>query len=259
VIRVLPMICILASALALAACGSAQDLTESSAAAAVPAASANAPTPPAQTGTSNGKTYDVTTTSVDGFSPDGLGTWKAMRGQLEGGDPAVVKAFNDASQAVARGQLARALSAAKDGAAWTFEASGQVTFRHPVIAQVISSAVYIGSDSSTEAEAVVIDSRTARPVMLADVFAKESAGLDRLSRQTKILLPRTIGSTSVMLDEPGNAPRRENFANWIPTADGMELHFSPHQFKMNFVQTITVPWAQLTDLLAPRMADIAKS
>jgi hypothetical protein len=237
VIRVLPMICILASALALAACGSAQDLTESSAAAAVPAASANAPTPPAQTGTSNGKTYDVTTTSVDGFSPDGLGTWKAMRGQLEGGDPAVVKAFNDASQAVARGQLARALSAAKDGAAWTFEASGQVTFRHPVIAQVISSAVYIGSDSSTEAEAVVIDSRTARPVMLADVFAKESAGLD----------------------EPGNAPRRENFANWIPTADGMELHFSPHQFKMNFVQTITVPWAQLTDLLAPRMADIAKS
>jgi hypothetical protein len=255
--RALRTICVLAGALAVAACGQGQELSESSAAAAV--ASSPVATTPSQTGVSNDKRYSVTTTSIDGFSPDGLGTWKAMRGQLEGGDPAVVRAFNEASQAVARGQLARAVSAVKEGTAWTFEASGQVTFRGPVIAQVITSAVYLGSESSTEDGTVVVDSRTARSVTLADVFANEAAGLGRLSQQTKVILPKAYGLSAVMMDEPGNAPRRENFANWIPTADGMELHFPAHQFKLGLAQTITVPWAQLTDLLAPRMAVIART
>jgi hypothetical protein len=257
--RVLRTICILAGALALAACGQGQDLSESSAAAAVTEPASTSAQPPPQTGMSNGVRYVVTTASIDGFAPDGLGTWKAMRGQLEGGDPTVVKAFNDASQAVARGQLARAVTGVKEGTAWTFEASGQVSFHRPVIAQVITSAVYIGSESSTEDETVVVDSRTAKPVTLADLFANESAGLSRLSQQTKTLLPKSFGLSGAMMDEPGNAPRRENFANWIPTADGMELHFPQHQFKINIAQTITVPWAQLKDLLAPRMADIVST
>lgn len=251
------MICML-GVLALAGCTQDGEPMESSATAAVSSPSATSEAPP-QTGTSNGVAYGVTPTSVDGFSPDGLGTWKAMRGQLQGGDPAVVRAFNDASAAVVRVQLAHAVAEAKNGTPWSFESSGQVTFRRLVVAQVITSAYYIGAQSETEAGTVVIDSRTARPVTLVDVFANETAGLRKLSEQTKIIMARDNGMTGVMADEPGNAPRRENFANWIPTTDGMELHFPPHQLRMGVPMTVTVPWAQLTTLLSPRMADIAKA
>lgn len=258
-IGVLRTICVLATAFGLTACARADDLTEPLASAAVTTSpETTTEPPPSQFGTSNGVRYGVTTTSIDGFSPDGLGTWKAMRGHLVGGDPAVARAFNDASQTVARRQLSDAFAGAGDGTTpWSFEANGQVTFRQPMIAQVITSAFYLGAHSSTEAGTVVVDGRTARPVAMADVFADERAGLDRLSGQTKAILPKINGWQGVMPDEPGNAPRPENFANWIPTADGMELHFPATQFKVGVAETVTVPWSQLTDLLAPNMADLA--
>jgi hypothetical protein len=248
--------------LGLAACTATKEPAEpsSSAAVAISSVAATANPPPAETGTSNRTSYGVTTTSIDGFSPDGLGTWKASRVQLLGGDSAVTRAFNDASQAVLRGQLARAIAGAREGSTpWMFESNGQVTFRRVVIAQVITSAFYFGAHPSSEAGTVVIDSRTARPVTLADVFRDERAGLKRLSQQTKMILPKVNGWNGVMPDAPGNAPVRENFANWAPTADGMELHFAPNQFGLGLAETIVVPWSQLTDLLAPNMADIAKT
>jgi hypothetical protein len=251
------MIGTLVAALGLASCTVADELAHPAA----PAAAAMSSTPrPSETGVSNARSYVVTTTSIDGYSPDGLGTWMASRVQLAGGDPAVTRAFNDASHAVVRGQLARAVSRAREGTTpWTFESSGQVTFRHVVIAQVITSAFYFGVHPSSEAGAVVIDSRTARPVTLADVFADDRAGLEQLSRQTKIILPKANGWKGVMADEPGNRPTPENFANWAPTADGMELHFAADQFGLGVAETIVVPWSELVPLLAPNMVDIARA
>jgi hypothetical protein len=258
VIRVLRTIGILAGAVGLAACGHPQELAQPAAAMATSAVTTTVAPPPAETGTSNGTSYGVTTTSIDGYSPDGLGTWKATRVQLIGGDPAVARAFNDASQVVVRGQLARAVSGTREGTTpWSFEANGQVTFRSIVIGQVITSALYFGAHPSSEAGTVVIDSRTARPVLIGDVFADERAGLARLSEQTKIIMPKVNGWKGTMPDEPGNAPVRENFDNWVPTPDGMELHFPAQQFGMGIAETITVPWPDLTDLLAPDMANIA--
>ena len=33
-----------------------------------------------------------------------------------------------------------------------------------------------------------------------------------------------------MADLPGAEPRAENFANWLPTATGMEIHLADYQF-----------------------------
>ena len=240
-IRVLRTIGILVSALGLAACAHAPELAEPSPAASASSVTPTTEVPPSQTGMSNGATYGVTTTSIDGYSPDGLGTWKATRVQLLGGDAAVSRAFNDASQAVVRGQLARAVSGAKEGTTpWSFEANGEVTFRSVVVAQVITSALYFGAHPSSEAGTVVIDSRTARPVTIADVFTDERAGLHRLSEQTRVLVPKANGWNGRMPDEPGNAPRRENFTNWVPTAAGMELHFPAQQFGMGLAQTLSL-------------------
>jgi len=211
-------------------------------------------------GYSNGKTYVVNPTSLNGSTPDLRGTWRATRQQLSGGDPAVAEAFNGASHGVVRGQIARALDGVDEGSSpWDFESAGQVTFRDIVIAQVITGTLYWGSKTTSFVGTVVIDTRTAKPVTFAGLFANERAGLERLSKQTKIIVPKANGwAGMVMPDVPGNAPTAANFANWIPTVDGMEIFFPDNQFGIAPAQTITVPWRELVDVLSPRMAGLAK-
>ena len=60
------------------------------------------------------------------------------------------------------------------------------------------------------------------------------------------------GRPTPMADEPGNAPVEANFANWISTPAGLEIHFADYQF-FHGTPTITVPWSELDGLLAPGM------
>jgi hypothetical protein len=46
--------------------------------------------------------------------------------------------------------------------------------------------------------------------------------------------------------------------NWIPTADGLEIHFAPYRFGIALPQTKTVSWASLADLPAPVMTGITQ-
>ena len=206
----------------------------------------------AESGISNGATYTVATTVIDGSTPENNGTWKAEIGQLSGGDPAVIKAFNDASQASARDQVPD-VGVGDELFPWTFESRGRVPFRSIAIGQVITGNSYFGVSPTVFHSTVVIDSRNARPIMLTDLFTDEQAGLNRLSEQTKILLPEGQGS-----DQPGNAPIAKNFANWLPAADGLEIYFEAYQFGIRMAQTITVPWSTLTDVLAPDMAGLTR-
>ncbi len=87
----------------------------------------------------------------------------------------------------------------------------------------------------------------------------DQAGLIRLSEQTKILLAELNDLAEPMPDGPGTEPIAENFANWVPTADGLEIHFAAYQFGPRLAQTITVPWSALSDRLAPNMAALQQS
>ncbi len=208
----------------------------------------------ADTGTSNGATYTVATKSVD--PGDG---WKVDVGQLSGGDQAVASAFNAASVASGKtmdGMLDRD-EVIRDDA--TFEAKPEVSFRPTAISQVLTG-VYFHQGAAHPLDyvtTVVIDSRSARPITLDDLFADKQAGLNRLSEQTKLLFPGLTGEPSPMSDRPGNAPVEENFRNWIPTADGLEIHFEDYQFAHG-LPVITVPWSKLTDVLAPDMQVLAR-
>jgi hypothetical protein len=188
---------------------------------------------------SNGQHYSVTTTSIGGTTLDRNGTWKAKFGQLAGGDPAVVEAFNGASQAAVHRQVDRATADTREATtSWHLESNGEVTFRRVAITQLINGALGDGAHPTTYTGTVVIDSRTAKPITIADLFSDEQAGLQRLSEQTKF----------------GVAPTEANFANWIPTADGVEIHLAQDQLP----QTITVPWPTLNDVLAPGMVQLAQ-
>jgi hypothetical protein len=51
------------------------------------------------------------------------------------------------------------------------------------------------------------------------------------------------------------APIDINFKCWIPTEQGIELHFPEYQFGRG-LKVITVPWAKLADLIAPEFVPI---
>ena len=195
----------------------------------------------ARTGASNGRTYSVTVTSISGATTDHLGNWDAKIDELSGGDPAVAEAFNHAGRVAAQEQVERAKAESNQGEQWKFESNGQVTFRSIAIAELILGTHYYGVHPTSYISSVVIDSRSAAPMMLTDLFTDGQAGLNRLSELT------------------GAEPTAENFVNWIPTAEGLEIHFAPYQFGIALPETKTVPWAALADLIAPVMAGITQA
>jgi hypothetical protein len=259
---------VVAATVTTAGCGQAPTPSSSTSAAstvtrtstATPASTTGAsPTPPSAattSGTSNGQNYAVTTTKIEGSTDDRQGNWRMEFGELSGGDPAVVEAFNGASHAAAMDQVEAAKEGTEPGAQWNFESNGQVTFRSIAVAQVVFGSLYYGAHPSHQVGTIVIDSRSADPIMLTDLFSDPQAGLNRLAEQTRTLL--AADGLEVSPDEPGAAPKAENFANWIPTADGLEFHFNEYQFGPRLPAVVTVPWAQLSDVLAPAMADLAK-
>lgn len=210
----------------------------------------------AETGVSNGKTYTATVIEVEGSSADNLGNWHTRAGQLSGGDPAVVDAFNNASKTSVRQQLDY-FANGWQGTQWNFESWSRVTIRDIAVAQVTTGTIYCCAHPTTDTTTIVINTRTAKPITLADLFTNEQDGLARLSEQTKILVGNTFDYSGPLPDMPGNAPKAENFADWIPTAEGMQITFAEYQFGDRLPATITVPWSVLTDVLAPNMAALA--
>ena len=218
--------------------------------------------PPVASGVSNNKDYTVTMMAIDGTTPDGAGRWHVLVGQLSGGDPAVTDAFNKSSSASAHQQIDQASADANGVQGWNLELKSAITFRPTAIGEVLSGSSYTnGAAHPTDyVSTVVIDSRSAHPITLGDLFTEEQAGLDRLSEQTKIIWPKVYGPGGdgpPMLDEPGNRPVPKNFANWIPTAAGIELHFTDGQFGHG-LPVITVPWSTVADVLAPDMTALAQ-
>ncbi|WP_234797250.1 RsiV family protein [Mycobacteroides chelonae] len=206
----------------------------------------------ADTGTSGGATYTVSTTTID------LGAdWHVTVGQLTGGNSAVATAFNNASIASGRtmGTMLDSDGVLRGQA--TFDATPTVSFRPTTVSQVLRGVYYHqgAAHPLNAVTTVVIDTRNATPITLDDLFTDTQAGLPRLSEQTKQIWPTVYGRP--MGDEPGNTPVEKNFHNWIPTAGGLEIYFEDYQFGHG-QPVITIPWPQLTGLLAPDMQVLAQ-
>ncbi len=244
----------------LTACGgstSTSATTTATTAAVSPSAAATAPpsTEGPTHGVANKQTYSVTRSTAGDATTDGKGRWTLVVDTITGGDPRVAGAFNSAVHASAAAQLEPVKRDADPDGTWTFETQPQIYFGGVSVSELISGlfvpvpAAHPTSSVST----VVIDARTAKPITLGDLFTDKQAGLNKLSEQTKALLPAVSGvGPTPMPDEPGNAPVEANFANWIPTPAGLEIHFADYQF-FHGTPTITVPWSELDDLLAPGM------
>ncbi len=216
---------------------------------------------------SNGQTYTVSPSSSTGATDDGVGEWTLKLSTISGGDAKVAEAFNTGVQVSAQQQLdAAKRRAATAAASWNFETVPHIFFSSTSVSERLQGVYYVQGDAHpfNTASTVVIDSRSATPITLKNLFSDEQAGLDRLSQQTKQLLAGVLGRPGPMADEPGNAPVEANFANWVPTPQGIELDFNDEQFSSPYapghgIPTLTIPWAAVDDLLAPGMTALRQA
>ncbi|OBF12068.1 hypothetical protein A5727_18570 [Mycobacterium sp. ACS4331] len=190
-----------------------------------------------------------------------MGDWTVNYEKVAGGDPAIADAINRILDDEANGQVWLYAASASKTSPWTFHTQGRLLFRPMTI-----SALFLGQYNAVNlpnmpVDAVatrVFDSRSGIQIVWDNLFVDRQAGLVRLSELTKQILPAAYPTPPLggwAEYSPSMAPIERNFRFWIPTADGIELHFTEGQFGRE-ARTITLPWAGLKDLIAPEFAGI---
>jgi len=201
--------------------------------------------------------YTETELRVDGST--GRVTYDVVIPQIEGGNSAVTAEFNESMRAALQDQID---SSGTDA----FTLSSQEHQVAHIGEHVISGLLVTswnadppGAHPTPIVATVVVNADTAAPITLADLFPDLDAGLRRLSEHCATLLPATAAGPE--FDRTGIEPVVKNFANWLATPAGMEIHFDDYQVGPHAVGlvTVTVPWDVLGDVVDPQLADVVSS
>ena len=211
--------------------------------------------------TSNGVAYTVVPDVLAGGSPNGLGHWTVDYEKVAGGDPAVTDPINQILDEEADGQVWLYAASASKTSPWTFHTLGRLSFRPMTIAEVFTgqyNAVDLPNMPIDTVATRVFDARSGIQIVWDNLFVDRQAGLARLSELTKKIQPAAyppppLGGWAEY--GASMAPLERNFKHWIPTDGGIQLFFPEGQFGRE-VLTITIPWAGVTDLIAPAFAPI---
>ncbi|OZD72501.1 DUF3298 domain-containing protein [Rhodococcus sp. 05-340-1] len=217
------------------------------------------PTPTTPTTTSSAvEPYVVGSTRVTGSTV--RATYDVAIPQLSGGNPAVTAEFNESMRAALQDQIDGDYGndfALSDG----YSTGTTYVGRRVISAEQITGwiAVPPGAHGNSLIATVTIDADTAQPISLGDAFTDLDAGLARLSDRAAAILPTTRAGES--FERSGIEPTVANFANWTASPEGMKIHFGDYQvgsYSIGLI-TITVPWSDLSDVLAPGMQDVLSS
>jgi hypothetical protein len=175
-------------------------------------------------------------------------------------NPAVTAEFNESMRAALQDQIDRDYG--NDFALSDGYSKGQTHVGRRVIsAEQITDwiAVPPGAHGNSLIATVTIDADTAQPITLGDAFTDLDVGLSRLSDRAAAILPTTRAGES--FERSGIEPTVANFGNWTASPEGMNIHFGDYQvgsYGIGLI-TITVPWTDLSDVLAPGMQDVLSS
>ncbi|CAJ1510716.1 DUF3298 domain-containing protein [[Mycobacterium] burgundiense] len=226
------------------------------------AASVLGPAQPAHADTvSSGVTYAVVPDVRAGVSPNGIGTWTVNYEKVAGGDPKVMDPINRIVDDEADGQVWLSAASASKTSPWTFHAQGRLLFRPMTISALFTGQYHATDLPNMPVDTVatrVFDSRSGIQLVWGNLFRDRKAGLARLSELTEQILPASYPQPPLggwAQYGPSMAPLERNFKFWIPTAEGIELHFPDRQFGRG-LRVITVPWVGVSDLIAPEFAAI---
>lgn len=210
------------------------------------------------TATANENAYTATSVRVAGDT--GRVRYDVVVPQIEGGDPAVAAEFDESMRAALQDQID-----GWPGDRFTLESTDRSAVVH-IGARVVSGLLVTswnadppGAHPTPLVATAVIDADDAQPITLDRLFPDLQAGLNRLSEESARLLPATAAGLD--FQHEGIEPKRENFANWVATPAGMELHFTDYQVGPHAIGLIvvTVPWDRLTDVVAPELVGVVSS
>ncbi|OZD89756.1 DUF3298 domain-containing protein [Rhodococcus sp. 05-2256-B2] len=202
--------------------------------------------------------YVVGSTRVTGSTE--RATYDVAIPQLSGGNAAVTAEFNESMRAALQDQIDREYGndfALSDGYSTGTTHVGRLVISAEQITSWI--AVPPGAHGNSLLATVTIDADTAQPITLGDAFTDLDAGLSRLSDRAAAILPSTRAGGS--FERSGIEPTVANFGNWTASPEGMNIHFGDYQvgaYGIGLV-TITIPWTDLSDVLAPGMEDVLSS
>lgn len=171
--------------------------------------------------------------------------------QIDGPDPAVVQEFNESmhqalvDQTQGYGDARFSLSDARPGPTYA---------GNNVVGAVLNTswdANPPGAHPTYIIATVTVNTATAQPITLQDLFPDLPAGLQRLSEQSALLLPDTAAGPN--FESGGIAPETANFANWVPSSTGMNIRFGDYQVGPHAIGLVdvTIPWSALTDVADP--------
>jgi hypothetical protein len=199
---------------------------------------------------------------ISGNSPDQLGTWTVHYQRVDGGDPVLADQINDRLDAEANREVQQATWDGSTRRPWTFDAEGTLHVRPMTV-----SEVFVGQYNTDEPHmpiqsvaSIVCDSRGGVPITWDNLFVDKQAGLTRLGDATAAALAAVARPDHVRdwRRQGQFAPVDINFKAWIPTPQGIELHFPEFQFGGG-LKMVTVPWATVADQIRPEFAPIMRS
>ncbi|MFC9786629.1 RsiV family protein [Rhodococcus sp. NPDC127528] len=219
------------------------------------------PTTTAATGTTaTAAPAAYTATSMRVSGDNGRVRYDVVLPQVAGGAPAVAGEFNESVRAALQDQID-----GSPGERFTLEGRNESTVAR-IGARVLAGLLVTswnadppGAHPTPLVATVVIDADNAQPITLGALFPDLPAGLRRLSDESARLLPATAAGPG--FDRSGIEPTEANFANWIPTPAGMEIHFADYQVGPHAagLVVVTVPWDRLDDVIAPGLRDVVRS
>lgn len=95
------------------------------------------------------------------------------------------------------------------------------------------------------------DTDTGKALRLSDVFTDLDAGVNALSRQAAILVPKTNAGDGYYRD--ALLPTEVNYQNWAVDSGGMRIYFGEIASHAAGNIVITIPWSELRGVLSCHM------
>ncbi|NLU84342.1 RsiV family protein [Rhodococcus sp. HNM0569] len=200
-------------------------------------------------------------------------TYDVVIPQVTGGDAAVAGEFNESMHAALQELIDGHIPGATGpGTATSGPGQGRFTLessQHEVVhigGRVLSGLLVVswtadppGAHSTPLVSTVVVDTDTAQPITLADLFPDLTAGLQALSDESAKLLPATAAGEN--FERAGIEPTADNFANWLATPEGMVVQFGDYQVGPHAIGLIdiTIPWSDLEPVLDPAVLPVVSS
>jgi hypothetical protein len=224
---------------------------ESSSGPSSPSGSSNPPSNSPNPGSTASPPF--TATSVKGPTTIGLVTVDVDVPQVQGGKDTVAQTFNSGMQGALNGQA----DLLPKGKLQNGFGSG-VRIGKSVLSGLLRTAYTPGTSPTPIAKAstVVVDTNTGSTLDVSSIFTDTNAGLKRLQTESQKLGPTTSSAGNKFNGATLQADQT-TFAHWTAENSGMRVLFNEGAVAPSSqgIVELTIPWANLKDLLKPGVLD----